>query len=123
MDQLNKAKPGVPIDINGTPRVLVFDWWAYSLIEEERGEEFLNTLKLTPRTLMFLTWAGLVHTMPELDGDTPKARRAAQKTVAKMCGTGTDFKKLANAVIRGLSNSVPGASASKNEETETEASQ
>lgn len=120
MDELAKAKPGVPIEIGGEPRVLVFDWWAFSLIEEDRGEEFLNTLKLTPRNLMFLTWAGLVHTMPELDGETPKARRAAQKRVAQMCGSNTDYKKLANAVLRALTNSVPGGTATKNEQAETE---
>lgn len=109
MSNLDKAKPGISVVIGGQERRIVFDWWALSLIEEEKGPEFLSSLKgqVTLPRLFFLAWAGLVRDNPELDGVTAQKRREGQRLVVDWCSENTDFAKLGEAITQALVNSSP----------------
>lgn len=107
MSNLNKAKPVVSCLIGGVQRPIVFDWWAFSVIEEERGAEFFRSLaNMTMSKLLFLLWAGLLRSCPELDGVTPAERRAGQRKVAQWCSDGTDISAVTEAVNQALANSA-----------------
>jgi hypothetical protein len=119
MANLNKARPGVPVVIGGTERQLYYDWWAFSVIEEEKGEGYFQTLgKMTLAKVTFLTWAGLLRQYPELDGPTAEKRREGQRKVAQWCADGVDVAKLAEAVTSALVNSsVKPEAETKNDES------
>ena len=109
MSNLDKAKPAVAIELGGRVRRVVFDLWAISIIEEERGEKFLLELKnLTIPKLLFLLWAGLVSDSPELDGATSEDRRIAQKKVVDWVNaSGLQIKQISKVVLEAFKNSSP----------------
>ena len=121
---LEKVKPQVVVELQGKPYVIVFDKWALSLIEEERGDDFLVKAfkKLTAPKVYFLLWAALVRSKPELDGVTPAERRSAQKTVVDLC-EGSDVQELAKQVAMALRNAFPNSEPEKNEQGATETQQ
>ncbi len=121
---LEKAKPGVPVTINGKQETLICDWWCLSVVEEEKGDAFLTELsaqlkdkRFSVGNVAFLTWALLLRTHPELDGVTPEQRRAGRRTVAQWCSEGVVTSELAAAVLTALANSSPEGDAPKNEES------
>jgi hypothetical protein len=109
MSNLDKAKPAVAIELGGRVRRVVFDLWAISIIEEERGEKFLLELKnLTIPKLLFLLWASLVSDSPELDGATSEDRRIAQKKVVDWVNaSGLQIKQISKVVLEAFKNSSP----------------
>lgn len=118
MSNLEKAKSAIGVVINGKEEKLIFDFWALSLIEEEKGANFFQSCnKITLPKIIFLAWAGLVATHPELDGVTSESRRVAQKLVASWCEN-TDLALLTRAIVDAFGASQPEAKNKKNEEAE-----
>lgn len=124
MSNLDKAKPAVAIELGGRVRRVVFDLWAISIIEEERGEKFLLELKnLTIPKLLFLLWAGLVSDSPELDGVTSEERRAAQKKVVEWVNaSGLKMEQVSKVVLEAFKNSSPLSSEGAESKNETSVS-
>ncbi len=57
-----KAAPGVPFMLGGKERKLVFDLWAFRLLEKETGKNALGGEmfeKLSANDLLVLTWAAI----------------------------------------------------------------
>lgn len=57
-----KANPGVPFMLGGKERKLVFDLWAFRLLEKETGKNALGGEmfeNLTANDLLVLTWAAI----------------------------------------------------------------
>jgi hypothetical protein len=107
----DKSKPEVVIELGGVKRTLVFNWWAISLLEEEKGPEFLdpkNLASLTPAKLIVLTWAALCSNCEELDGTTPAERRAGQRKVAQWINA-NNMGKVSTAIIEAINASIASA--------------
>jgi len=112
MTQVEQAKPAVPITLGGKERMIVFDWWSISLIIEERGEEFLASLaeRVTLPKILFLLWAGLASSDPELDPLSSEGRRAAQRRVAGWISEEhIPIRQVTEKVMLALANSAPQA--------------
>jgi hypothetical protein len=86
MSELEKAKPEVEVELDGKVRLLKYDWWALSLVEEEAGLGFLNPAatgeRLTLNKLVILVWAGLLHEMPFLRGRSSAQREDSFRKIA-----------------------------------------
>lgn len=57
-----KAVPGVPFILGGKERTLVFDMWAFYLLEKETGKNALGGEmfeRLSATDLLILTWAAI----------------------------------------------------------------
>jgi len=61
----DKAVPGVVVTIGGKERRLIFDFWAFFLIEKQTGKNALNGEMFTQPSvsdILTLLWAGLQTT-------------------------------------------------------------
>lgn len=119
MANLEKAKPGVAIQLGGKERLLIYDHWAIATIIEEKGPKFLGNLQnLDLAKLIFLLWAGLIADNSELDAADPNTRRQAQKKVAKWLED-IKIEAAVEAVAKALAQSTPlsgGEEAEKNDQ-------
>lgn len=62
MSNVNKVAPGVTFTLGGKERKLVFDFWAFYLLEKETGKNALNGEifnNLSASSLLILTWAAV----------------------------------------------------------------
>lgn len=64
MTNIDKAAPGVEIEIGGKKRKLVFDMWAFYLLEKETGKNAISGeifTKPSATDIIVLIWAALQH--------------------------------------------------------------
>lgn len=105
MNNIEKVSPGVEIQLGGKTRKLIFNMWAFYLLEKATGknalagEVFMNP---TATDLLTLVWAALQHeekvTIEEVGGmfslqDIPEISRAIQKAFAQASPPSEDEQK------------------------------
>lgn len=112
----------VPVMLGGQERNLCVDLNALDLVHEETGVNILQDQSVlnnpTPRNLIVLIWAFLVHDEPDLnavkdeDGEwdefvkDSKERRRAIRKVGHWCEIGV-MAELGEAVMRAVEESMP----------------
>lgn len=102
----DKAKAAVPLTLGGQTRLLMFDFHALCVIQQERGPKFLENLSSSASfaDLAFLTWAELLRFSPELDAPGEAERYAAQKKVEDWLEVVDDIDAVGQAVGKAYAN-------------------
>lgn len=104
MNDLKLAKPEVEIELGGRVRLLKFDFWALSLVEEECGLAFLGG-KITTNKLIILTWAGLLAHDPTLEAETKAERKQKLRIVGDWIFERQDLAGVTEKIVEALQNS------------------
>ncbi|CAK0779010.1 hypothetical protein CCP3SC15_610013 [Gammaproteobacteria bacterium] len=84
MNSLDKALPGVFIELGGEKRKLEFSWHAVCQFYRLTGKHVLldKVDGRDPRTIIKLLWAGLIQNWPELNGEIHEVNSPDEKVKA-----------------------------------------